>query len=79
MRITRDLSSLPTGTRGRIVSINGGWGARQRLYEMGVYPGVEIVVVENRGVGPIIVESKGGKIAIGRGLARKILVEVLSS
>jgi len=46
---------------------------------MGVYPGVEIVVVENRGVGPIIVESKGGKIAIGRGLARKILVEVLSS
>ncbi|MHA1589781.1 MAG: FeoA family protein [Candidatus Njordarchaeales archaeon] len=74
----RDLGSLPKGARARIINVIGGWGVRQRLYEMGIYPGAEIVVIENRGVGPVIVSSKGGQIAIGRGMARRIIVEVIS-
>ncbi len=74
----RDLGSLPKGTRARIINVIGGWGVRQRLYEMGIYPGAEIVVIENRGIGPVIVGSKGGQIAIGRGMARRIIVEVVS-
>lgn len=47
-----------------------------RLYNLGILPGVELEVVVNNGRGPIIVRVRGDEIALGRGLARKILVEV---
>ena len=64
--------------RVRIVSIEGGYGIRQRLYEMGLTPGTEIIVISNNGRGPILVSTRGITLAIGRGVARKILVEVNS-
>jgi ferrous iron transport protein A len=42
---------------------------------MGFLPGVEIQMVNNSGIGPLTVIIKGTKLALGHGLARKILVK----
>jgi len=67
---------LSTGKKGKIIDIQGGFGVKQRLYEIGLTPNSEIYVVENRGTGPILISCKGVVIALGRGVARKIIVEV---
>jgi Fe2+ transport system protein FeoA len=57
------------------MSIDGGRSAGMRLAEMGFLPGVEIQVVNNSGIGPVTVIIKGTKLALGYGLAGKILVK----
>jgi len=69
------LSASPPGAIVRVVNIVGGWGATRRLMEMGVVPGTLVRVVHNR-VGPLIIEIRGMRLSIGRGLASKVLVEV---
>ncbi|MEM0016997.1 MAG: FeoA family protein [Candidatus Korarchaeum sp.] len=71
------LSSLRPGERGRIISLIGGWGAISRLREMGVLPG-EVVEVVSNSFGPVVIRVKGATFAIGRGLASRVLVEVVS-
>jgi Fe2+ transport system protein FeoA len=62
----------------RIVSIEGGHLVRQRLFALGFHIG-DVVTVQGRGAfhGPFLVTnlSTGTCLAIGRGIARKILVE----
>jgi ferrous iron transport protein A len=60
----------------RISSIDGGHEVRARLATMGLLPGA-ILSVLNRGPlgGPLLVEVDGTRIALGRGVARKVLVE----
>ncbi len=71
------LDELPPGVRARIVGFTGGcWGAIRRLMEMGVTPGAIVEVVASWG-GPILVRVRGVVIAVGRGVARRILVEPL--
>jgi Fe2+ transport system protein FeoA len=42
---------------------------------MGLVPGVEVEVVSSRVHGPFIVEAKGSRLMLGRGMVQKILVE----
>jgi Fe2+ transport system protein FeoA len=71
------LIDLKEGESGRIVEIFAGRGFRMRLTEMGFDKGSRITVVRKSGYGPIIVEVKGCcRIALGRGEASKIMVEV---
>ncbi|RDD53576.1 MAG: ferrous iron transport protein A [Candidatus Korarchaeota archaeon NZ13-K] len=70
------LSSLRPRERGRVVSIAGGWGAARRLMEMGILPG-EVVEVLSNSFGPIVIRVKGVTFALGRGLASRVLVEVV--
>jgi ferrous iron transport protein A len=59
----------------RVVEIQGGWGIRQRLNRLGIHPGDKIVV-RRSGImgGPILVQVHGTEVAVGRGMARKVLV-----
>ncbi len=68
------LSALPPGARARVVALEGGYGSMRRLMEMGLTPGALVEVVRN-GPGPIILRVRGTMIALGRGLASKIIVE----
>ncbi len=68
------LASLRPGSRARIVAVLGGRGAARRAMEMGLTPGAEVEVVAVTG-GPVVVRVRGTLVAIGRGLAEKILVE----
>jgi Fe2+ transport system protein FeoA len=58
-----------------VADIRGGWGVRQRLNQMGIH--VEDVIRVRRCCsmgGPILVRIHGTDIALGRGLARHVLV-----
>lgn len=68
---------IEEGMRARIVDLFGGRGLARRLMEMGLSPGSEVRVIRNS-FGPMIVEVRGVRLALGRGLASKILVEPLT-
>ncbi len=70
------LSLVRPGSLVRIIRVEGGRGAFRRLFELGIIPGETIRVVFND-AGPVVVERGGTRFAIGRGLAAKILVEVV--
>ncbi len=74
---TVSLALLPPGTVAKVVSISGGYGKIRRLLEMGLSPGTLIRVVSNS-AGPVIIEARGVTIALGRGLARSLIVEVVN-
>jgi len=47
-----------------------------RLSRLGIVPGVEVKVVSRAPVGgPVLVEVNGARVALGRGVARKVVVE----
>lgn len=69
------LSVLNYGTQARIVKINGGCNLIKRLTEMGLTFGTPIKVVSESCGGPVLIEVRDSRIAIGRGIAMKIFVE----
>ncbi|MCD6488894.1 MAG: ferrous iron transport protein A [Desulfurococcales archaeon] len=69
------LEALPPGSRARVVNINAPGRWSYRLLQMGFIPGAIIEIVVNNGVGPILVRIMGITISLGRGIARRILVE----
>jgi ferrous iron transport protein A len=62
--------------KARMVGVRGGWGIHRRLGELGIHPG-DIMTVLRRGAfgGPILIEIHGYQVALGRGVAARILVE----
>jgi len=71
------LAFLPEGAQGVVREIRGGLNARRRLYELGLTEGTLVRVVRSIGPGPIVVEVRGARIALGRGVSMKVLVEVM--
>ena len=68
------LLHLRVGMKGVIARIDGGRGACKRLNELGLIPGTQIEMVNNIHNGPVMIKVKGSKLAIGRGLAKKVLI-----
>ncbi len=68
------LSECRTGTVVTVKTVAAGRTAYQFLAELGVHPGVKVRVVKND-VGPLIIEIKGTRVAIGRRLGHKIIIE----
>ncbi|MBN2030523.1 ferrous iron transport protein A [bacterium] len=59
-----------------VVEINGGWGVRQRLNQMGIHPNDRIQIKRSGAMGgPILIQIHGIEVAIGRGMAKKIVVK----
>lgn len=73
--MNKGLLKLKRGDAGKVKSIDAGSGATRRLYEMGFHTGAPVNIVKNDS-GPVIVCLNGNKIALGRGLAAKIILEV---
>lgn len=73
---TISLDSLPPGASGKIVTVEGGRRFTARLYQMGFVPGALVRVIANGRSGPVVVEVMGVEVAVGRGIARRVLVEV---
>jgi len=74
MKDVKSLSLVKDGEVVKIVSIAAGGGLNNQLRAMGLLPGVEIVVVNNRNSGAFIVKVKESKLVFGRGIANKIMV-----
>ena len=71
--MTMMLSQLGIGEMARITVIEGGRGLRQKLYLRGLFEGKEVRIISN--YGPVTVEVDRSVVAIGRGMAQKIIVE----
>ncbi|MEM1619360.1 MAG: FeoA family protein [Fervidicoccaceae archaeon] len=70
------LAELRPGIRAKIISVQArGRGLERRLMEMGFAPGALVKVVSNNGRGPLLVEVEGVRVALGRGVAARVLVE----
>ncbi len=68
------LSTIKAGSFVNIVSVDAGQDLANRLATMGLLPGVQIKVVNNSHPGPFVVEIKGSRVALGRGMVSKIIV-----
>lgn len=69
------LSELANGEKATFVDLRGGWGLKGRLSSLGFTPGVPILMVQNYGWGPLIVEVRDTRVALGRHEANRIWVE----
>lgn len=70
------LVDMEIGQSGLITQITGGHGQKRHLRSMGLREGKNIrIVTKQPAKGPIIVEVDRNKIAIGRGMAVRVLVE----
>jgi ferrous iron transport protein A len=47
------------------------------LLDLGLTKGCDFRVIQSRGSGPVLVEVRGTRIALGHGLASQVMVEVL--
>jgi ferrous iron transport protein A len=69
------LSAVHSGEWVQIQKLHGGHHFLSRLASLGFTPGARVKVVQNFGRGPIIVNLRDTRVALGRGEAGKILVE----
>ena len=71
------LDKTVSGQKVRIVDIAGGEAVRRRLFALGFQPG-DMIESGSRGIwgGPVVLRNlrTGVSVAVGRGIARKILV-----
>lgn len=69
------LEKIEVGRRATVVEIDGGAGVRNHLNTLGIHMGDTIRVVERAPFrGPVLVEIHGTRVALGRGVARKVTV-----
>jgi ferrous iron transport protein A len=68
------LSNLAPGEAGVVHKLAGGWGFMSRLATLGFTPGAKLTMVQNFGHGPLIVNIRDTRIALGRGEAAKVYV-----
>ena len=69
------LSTIDQGKEVTLIDIRGGRGVRSKLYSMGLVPGVNLKILNRSGSGPVMIAVKDSRLAIGRGMADKIIVE----
>jgi len=66
------LSQLRPGDLAKIISIEGGFGMREKLMAMGIREGSIIRVISTHG--PVVIEVRRGMVSLGRGMAHRIRV-----
>ncbi len=69
------LSMVSPGELVQVAAVRAGWGLQRRLADMGLTPGVQVRVVNSQRPGPVVIEVRGSRLALGQGLAHKIMVK----
>ncbi|MBW1741180.1 MAG: ferrous iron transport protein A [Deltaproteobacteria bacterium] len=72
------LAMACAGERVRIVMLAGGRGMHQRLASMGLNVGSEIEVIKKGIPGPFLVSAGDTRLAVGAGIAHKIMVSPIA-
>jgi len=71
------VDGMPGGKSGVIVGIGGNWGVVRRLESMGFRPGKVVTKLSSQFMaGPITVMLDGRHVAMGRGIASRVQVQV---
>ncbi|HWQ84465.1 MAG TPA: FeoA family protein [Anaerolineales bacterium] len=68
---------LVSGQSGIVRQLKGGHQFTNQVASMGFTPGAEVTIIQNYNHGPLIVALRDTRLALGRGEAERILVEVL--
>jgi ferrous iron transport protein A len=72
-----DLTQLREGESGIVVEIAGGFGLTRRLGSLGLRVGKKVTKVSSQLMrGPVTVRTGNSQIAIGFGMAKKIMLQV---
>jgi DtxR family Mn-dependent transcriptional regulator len=75
--LTTQLSNLKPGEQGQVAFIRSGKQSRKRIQDMGLTPGAFIKMVNAAPFkGPVEVEVRGTSVALGRGLASQVYINV---
>jgi len=70
------LAEMRTGQTGTVVSVLGGRGFIQRLDALGIRPGKKVTKISSTLFrGPVILKMNNTQVAVGFGMARRIIVE----
>ena len=71
------LAEMKTGQTGTVVGVLGGHGLVRRLDALGIRPGKKVIKLSSTLFrGPVILRVGSTQVAVGFGMARKIIVEV---
>ena len=71
------LNKLNKGEEGKVINFNGGRGVGNKLNALGIRKGKRITKISDSFIGgPVTVKIDNAKVAIGQGMAAKIIVEV---
>jgi ferrous iron transport protein A len=71
------LAQMRTGEKGTVVGVLGGPGLIRRLDALGIRPGKQVTKISSTLFhGPITLEVNSSRVAVGFGMARRILVKV---
>jgi len=69
---------MDSGQQGRVVALHGGHGMVERLESMGIRPGKVIIKLSSQPMGgPVTVLVGSRQVAMGRGIARRVEVELI--
>ena len=72
-----DLTEMKPGESGEVMEIQGGFGMTRRVQSMGLRPGKRITKISAQlWRGPQTVQVDNAQVAIGFGMAARIMVEV---
>lgn len=70
------LSDAGIGAVVRVVDFRGR-AVRERLRRMGLYPGDDVKVLRRAPLGgPVLISASGRELALGAGVAAKVIVEI---
>ena len=70
------LNELAIGDTARVIEIHGGKNMTRRLMGLGLKVGSSVTVLHRRGEGVVVGEG-GNRIAIGGGVANRVMVQLL--
>lgn len=71
------LLSVNKGQSGILKDIDWGMKLKRKLHDMGLTPGVVINMIQRPAFGPCVVEVRGTRLALGRGIVSKIFVDLV--
>jgi ferrous iron transport protein A len=70
------LTMLVPGERAKIVALGAGSGKQRHFRTMGLMEGKIVKIIATQPArGPLVIDVEGTQIAIGRGMARQILIQ----
>ena len=71
------LRQMQPGQNGKVVQVQGGYGLVNRLSALGIRPGKRLTKVSSMLMrGPVTIQLGNTQVAIGFGMANKIIVEL---
>jgi len=73
----KNLLQISPGTSVRVIKFNGGKDLHSKLVQFGIHPGDCLRLLRKAPLGgPLLIECNEREIALGRGVAEKVVVEI---